>query len=68
MCSDFALNTTDKQPVATQRNECGPLPSGSPLLVVQWKVSEQDGSHTGGVVLCWGLVEQARHEHMSDEH
>ena len=27
-----------------------------------------DGSLTGEVVLCWGLVEQARHEHMSDEH
>ena len=26
-----------------------------------------DGSHTGEVVLCWGLVEEARHEHMSDE-
>ena len=31
-------------------------------------VGEQDGSHTGEVVLCWGLVEQARHEHMSDEY
>ena len=30
-------------------------------------VSERDGSHTEEVVLCWGLVEQARHEHMSDE-
>ena len=27
-----------------------------------------DGSHTVEVVLCWGLVEQARHEHMSDEY
>ena len=27
-----------------------------------------DGSHTGEVVLCRGLVEQARHEHMSDEY
>ena len=24
--------------------------------------------HTGEVVLCWGFVEQARHEHMSDEY
>ena len=39
--------------------------SCSPLLVV----SERDGSHTTGeVVLWWGLVEQARHEHMSDEY
>ena len=29
--------------------------------------SELDGSHTGEVVLYWVLVEQARHEHMSDE-
>ena len=35
---------------------------------IQWKVSERDGSHTGEVVLCWVLVEQARHEHMSDEY
>ena len=34
----------------------------------QSRVSEQDGSHTGEVVLCWALVEQARHEHMSDEY
>ena len=27
-----------------------------------------DGYHTGEVVLCWGLVEQARHEHMTDEY
>ena len=27
-----------------------------------------DGSYTGEVVLCWGLVEQTRHEHMSDEY
>ena len=27
-----------------------------------------DGSHIGDVVLCWGFVEQARHEHMSDEY
>ena len=29
-----------------------------------------DGSHTGEVMLCWGLliVEQARHEHISDEY
>ena len=38
----------------------------SPL--VKWKVSERDGSHTGEVVLCWGLVEQARHKHMSDDY
>ena len=25
-------------------------------------------SHTGEVAMCWGLVEQARHEHMSDEY
>ena len=31
-------------------------------------ISEQDGSHTGEVVLCRGLVEQARHEHMRDEY
>ena len=31
------------------------------------KVSERDGSHTGEVVLCWVLVEQARDEHMSNE-
>ena len=37
------------------RNEWGPLPSGSQLMV-----SEEDGSHTGEVELCWGLVEQAR--------
>ena len=27
-----------------------------------------DGSYTGEVVLCWGVVEQARNEHMSDEY
>ena len=27
-----------------------------------------DGSYTGEVVLCWRLVEQARHEHMSEEY
>ena len=27
-----------------------------------------DMSHTGEVVLCQALVEQARHEHMSDEY
>ena len=43
-----------------------PLPSGSPL--VWWKVFERNGSHTGERVLCWGLVEQARHEHMPDEY
>ena len=32
------------------------------------EVSERDGSHTGEVRLCWVLVEQARHEHMSDEY
>ena len=26
------------------------------------------GSHTGEVVLCWSSFEEARHEHMSDEH
>ena len=31
-------------------------------------ISERDGSHTGEVVLCWGLVEQARHKPMSDEY
>ena len=31
-------------------------------------VSERDRSHTGEVVLCWGLVEQGRHEDMSDEY
>ena len=41
----------------------GFLASGSPLVI-----SEQNGSHTGEVVLCWGLVEQARHEHRSDEY
>ena len=35
---------------------------------MQWKVSELDGSHTGEVVLYWGLDEQARHQHMSDEY
>ena len=30
-------------------------------------VSERDGFHTGEVVLCGGLIEQARHEHMLDE-
>ena len=30
--------------------------------------SERDGFHTGEMVLCWGLVKQAQHEHMSDEH
>ena len=28
----------------------------------------RDGSHTGEVVLCLGFVEQALHEHMSDEY
>ena len=37
--------------------------SGSPLVI-----SERDRSHTGEVALCWELVEQARHEHMSDEY
>ena len=32
------------------------------------EVSERDGSHAGEVVLCWGLVGQTRHEHMSDEY
>ena len=27
-----------------------------------------EGTHTGEVVLCWALAEQARHEHMSDEY
>ena len=27
-----------------------------------------DGSSMGEVVLCWGFVEQARHEHVSDEY
>ena len=31
-------------------------------------LSERDGSHTREVVLYWALVEQARHEHMSDEY
>ena len=26
---------------------------------VKLKVSERDGSHTGEVVLCWGIVRQA---------
>ena len=38
----------------------------SPL--VQWKVSGRDGSHTGEVVLCWGLFEQVGHGHISDEY
>ena len=42
----------------------GPLRRVPPL--VQWAVSERDGSHTGEVGLCWGLVEQDRHEHLSD--
>ena len=29
-------------------SERSPLPSGSPLMV-----SQQDGSHTGEMVLCW---------------
>ena len=36
--------------------------------LVQWEVSELDGSHTGEMVLYWGLEEQARHEHMSEEY
>ena len=36
--------------------------------VFNGKVSERDGSHVGEVVLCWVLLEQARHEHMSDEY
>ena len=35
---------------------------------VHWKVSERDGSHTGEVVLSWALVEQAQHEHISDQY
>ena len=35
---------------------------------IQWKVSELDGSHTGEVLLCWMLVEQVGHGHMSDEY
>ena len=27
-----------------------------------------DRTHTREVVLCWALVEQARHEHMPDEY
>ena len=42
-------------------SERGLLPSGSPLVV-----SERNRSHMGEVVLCWGLVEQAQYEHMSD--
>ena len=33
-----------------------------------WKVSGRDESHTGEGVLYWALVEQAGHEHMSDEY
>ena len=44
-------------------NERGPSSSGSPLVV-----SERDRSHTEEVVLYWVLVEQARHERMSDEY
>ena len=38
----------------------------SPL--VEWKISELDGTRTGVVVLYYGFAEQARHEHMSDEY
>ena len=31
-------------------------------------ISEQDGTHTGAVVLYDGFDEQACHEHMSDEY
>ena len=44
----------------------GCLAVGFPIDII--KVSERDGSHTGEVVLCWGLIEQARHEHMSNEY
>ena len=37
-------------------------------VTLQCEVSELDGSHTGEVVLYWGLDEEARHEHMSDEY
>ena len=47
-------------------NRVGSLLSGSSL--VQWKVSERDGSHTGERVLYWALVEQARHEHVLDKY
>ena len=36
--------------------------SGSPLVIF-----EQDGSHTGEVVLFWVFKEQARHEYIPDE-
>ena len=36
---------------------------GSPLVT-----SERDGCHTREMVLFWGLIEQARHEHMSDKY
>ena len=32
------------------------------------EISELDGTHTGAVMLYYGFAEQARHEHMSDEH
>ena len=35
---------------------------------MQWEVSELDRSHTGKMVLYWGLDEQTRHEHMPDEY
>ena len=41
---------------------------GVPCVEFPLVVSEQVGSHTEEVVLCWGLVEQAGHEHKSDEY
>ena len=35
---------------------------------MQWTVYQQDGSHTGKVVLCLESVENARHKHISDEY
>ena len=47
-------------------HEQGPLRRVPPRVLRE--VSERDGSHTGEVGLCWALVEQAPHEHMSDDY
>ena len=63
---DALYSSRSHQLIIHQCNRVGSLLSGSPL--VQWKVSERDGSHTGEVVLGWVLIEQTRHEYMSGEY
>ena len=62
LCSSPQTGVISENPKSTIHDSLRSLPPPSR------KVSERDGSHTGQVVLYWVLVEQAGHEHMSDEY